>query len=308
MQRDDSVPHLPKRDPRGHKGTFGTVGVVGGCAMRPGEAGTGGSFMVGGPAMAATAALRAGAGLAKLVLPEPVLAAGLAIAPSATGVPMSVDARGDVVPHLAAAVIDALVSQVSCIAAGPGMGVSDGAAAVVFRCLGQEETPVVADADALNNLAGHAEFHRDVRAAAVMTPHVGEFRRIAAAMGVTADPAAEESRERACAELAQRLGCVVVLKSAATVVSDGHQVWTHDHPNPALGTAGTGDVLCGVIAGIVAQHFRAGLSLYDCARAGVLVHAGAGRAWVERHGARAGLLASELLEEVPGVMEGMRCL
>ncbi len=306
MERDLSEVRLPARDARGHKGTFGTVAVIGGCAIRPGESGGGGSYMVGGAAMAAVASLRAGAGLVKLVLPEPVLAAGLAIAASATGVPLAVDASGDVIAHRAAAVIDELMSSVSCVAIGPGMGVSAGASAVVFRCCAQDAVPVIVDADALNNLAASTDFHRDLRAPAVLTPHVGEFRRLALAMGVTADPVDESTREKACAELAQRLGCVVVLKSAATVVSDGHRTWVHDEPNAAMGTAGTGDVLCGVIAGLVAQHFRGGLTLYECARAGVWVHGLAGRAWVARHGARGGMLAGELLEEVPGVVEGMR--
>ncbi|MBL8746450.1 MAG: NAD(P)H-hydrate dehydratase, partial [Phycisphaerae bacterium] len=274
--------------------------------VRPGESGGGGSYMVGGAAMAALASLRAGAGLVKLVLPEPVLAAGLAIAASATGVPLSVDEHGDVIGHRAAAVIDELMGVVSCVAVGPGLGVSAGASAVVFRCCVQEAVPVVLDADALNNLSAHAEFHRDLRAPAILTPHVGEFRRLAEAVGVKADPVDESSRGVACGEVARRLGCVVVLKSSATVVSDGLRVWVHDEPNAALATAGTGDVLCGVIAGLVAQHFRGGLGLYECARAGVAAHGLAARAWSERHRAHGGMLAMELLEEVPGVVERMR--
>lgn len=306
MERDTTEPRIPPRDPRGHKGTFGTVAVIGGCAARPGEEGPGGSYMVGGPAMAATAALRAGAGLVRLVLPEPVLAAGLAIAPSATGIPIPVDHAGEVVGHLAAAVIDDLLSQVSCLAVGPGLGVSAGASSAVFRCIGQDSAPVVLDADALNNLVHHAEFHRDWRAPAVITPHIGEFRRLAAVFGIDADLSRPEMHATAAADLARRLGCIVILKSSASVVTDGHRVWTLDAPNAALATAGTGDVLCGVIAGLAAQHFAGGLTLYECARAGVLAHSRAAAAWVARHGARGGLLATELLEEVPACVEAMR--
>jgi NAD(P)H-hydrate epimerase len=306
MDRDPTEPRIPRRDPRGHKGTFGTAAVIGGCARRPGDDDPG-SYMVGGPAMAATAALRAGAGLVRLVLPEPVLAAGLAIAPSATGVPLRVDHSGEVIPHEAAAVVDEVLRAASCIAVGPGLGVSAGAAAIVLRCLGQEDVPVIADADALNNLAATTEFHRDWRAPAIITPHVGEFRRLAAAMSVSSDLDAEPAREHAASDLARRLGCVVVLKSAATIVTDGLRTWVHDQPNPALATAGTGDVLCGVMAGLAAQFapWKA-LSLYDCARAAVAVHAAAARDWAERHGATGGMLATELLEGLPEAIEALR--
>ncbi len=316
MEPAGPLPKLPPRDPRGHKGTFGTVAVIGGSAHRPGERGTGGEQMVGGPALAATAALRAGAGLVRLVLPEPLLAAGLSIAPSATGVALAVDDRGVIVPHKAAAVIDSLLESVQCIAIGPGLGRDEGASAATMRVIGQSEAPAIVDADAINCLAGVPDLQRDFRAAAILTPHVGEARRLGEAIGVAADPREDSQREAAAGDLARRLGCVVVLKAARTIVSDGHQAWTHDHPNSALGTAGTGDVLCGTIAGLVAQHFRpafAGrpasrgtLSLFDCARAGVTAHAAAAESWVKRRGATGGLLATDLLDELPAAVESMR--
>ena len=97
------LPSLPPRDPAGHKGTFGTVSVIGGCASDP--------RMIGAPALAARGALRAGAGLARLVLPAPVLDAGLVVEPSATGRAMPTDASGRVVPHEAARVIDEVQFQ-----------------------------------------------------------------------------------------------------------------------------------------------------------------------------------------------------
>ena len=110
--------------------------------------------------------------------------------------------------------------------------------------------------------------------------------------------------------MARRLGAVVVLKSSATIVTDGHRAWTHDHPNPALGTGGTGDVLAGAIGGLIAQHHTmpllagertvtsekmGGLSLYDIARRGVTLHADAARRWCEIHnGATGGMTPEEL--------------
>lgn len=298
---------------------FGTVAVVGGCALRPTEERPAPTQMVGGPALTAMAALRAGAGLARLALPEPLLAAGLAIASSATGVALAVDHDGALVPHLAAEALDELLAQSQCVAVGPGLGRGDGPRALALRAIAQEEAPIVLDADGLNALSEMPEFHRDFRAAGVLTPHVGEFRRLAGTLGVAID--ATEQPQDAAEDLARRLGCVVVLKSAATVVSDGYRTWTHDQPNSALSTGGSGDVLTGVIAGLIAQHHRralgagsvvitserqGGLSLYDCARLGVRGHAIAAERWVAKAAAPAGLLAADLLVEIPAALDSLR--
>lgn len=319
---ENELPRLPGRDPAGHKGTFGTVAVIGGCAERPTDE-SGGVHMVGGPALAALAALRAGAGLVRLVMPEPVLDAGLSIAPSATGVALAVDHQGLIVAHKAAFVIDGLLGEAGCLVIGPGMGVGDGARAAALRVVAQDAVPVVVDADALNNLASVAELARDFRAAAVLTPHVGEFRRLADAMGVSIDTGASPRAPEA-EMLAQRLGCVVVLKSAVTIVSDGHRTWKNPESescNSALATAGTGDVLAGLIGGLIGQFHRrpivagertvtserlGGLSLFDCARLGVAVHARAARQWTQRAGADAGMLAAELAEGLPAALQTLR--
>jgi len=305
---------LPARDPRGHKGTFGVVSVIGGCASP-------GSFMLGGPCLSAIAALRAGCGLVRLALPAPILPHGLVIAPSATGVALPVDSAGDIIAHEAAAVVDGLLAGASCVVAGPGLGVSSGAQAVSLRVASQTETPVVLDADALNNLAATSSAQLDFHASAILTPHPGEFSRLAASLSVAGDPTDASTRPAACAGLAQKLGCIVVLKGANTVVSDGHQTWVHACADSALATAGTGDVLAGVIASLVAQQHKrplgagaravtseqqGGLSLFDCARLGVIAHASAASVWRARHGADAGLLARELADCLPQAMQSLR--
>ncbi len=315
------LPRLPARPHDGHKGTFGTVAVIGGCCA--GEA-----RMVGAPALAATAALRAGAGLVKLLMPEPILTAGLTICPSATGVALAVEAQsGEIVGHLAAQTIDHVLAHggASVLAIGPGMGVSDGSKAATLRVIQQEEVSLVIDADALNCIAAMPELFRDLHAAAVLTPHPGEFKRLCAGLGLKGDLGLAQSRERACEQLAQRLGRIVVLKGAGTVVSDGLRTWTCPSGHPALATGGTGDVLSGVIAGLIAQYcqppqmmlLRAKaptmpvdparpLDLFDAARVGVWAHGAAGELWAKSHDASAGLLAMEVAELVPGVLEGLR--
>lgn len=311
----DPLPPLPQRDPAGHKGSFGTVAVVGGSA--------GPVRMIGGPALAAIGALRAGAGLARLVCPQPVLDSAICIAPSATGLAMPVDERGEIVPHEAARVVDQAIAGCACLAIGPGLGVGEGPRAATLRAITQEDRPVVVDADALNCLADLPEFGHDLRAAAILTPHPGEFRRVARAAGMgDADLIAPERRTEGAQRLAQVLGCIVVLKGAHTVVADALRSWTDDSPpNPVLGTAGTGDVLTGMIAAIVAQAFkpaipagsrtvtteqRGGLGLFDCARLAVRAHAAAAAQWRRDRAASGGMLALELADRVPAAMESLR--
>ena len=296
---ESALPSLPPRPTDGHKGTFGTVCVLGGQGADP-------RVMLGGPAFAAVGALRSGAGLAVLAVPAPLMAAGLTVAPSATGLALPVDKAGRLDPSGVAALLDGYLPQFDCLAVGPGLGDAEPQRRIMARLISREDVPLVIDADALNALAGLADFGRDLKAQAVLTPHPGEYRRLAATLGIDADPGDAESRTAAAQELAQRLGCVVVLKGAGTVVSDGINTWTNVTGNVALATAGTGDVLTGVIAGLVAQHGRAGgLSLFDCARLGVVAHGLAADRWSVSHG-DTGLLAEELLDELPYVMAELR--
>jgi NAD(P)H-hydrate epimerase len=296
---DSSLPSLPPRPADGHKGTFGTVCVLGGQVAAP-------RVMLGGPAFAAAGALRSGTGLAVLAVPEPLMAAALVVAPSATGLALPVDGAGCLEPSGVAAVIDRYEGTFDCLAVGPGLGEDEPQRRILARLIARENMPLVIDADGLNALAGVPDFGGDLKAQSILTPHPGEFRRLAEALGVDADPADPAARAPAAEALAQRLGCVVVLKGAGTVVSDGIDTWTNASGNVALATAGTGDVLTGVIAGFVAQHARAGgLSLYDCARLGVHAHGLAADRWAATHGTT-GLLAEDLLDELPDVIAGLR--
>lgn len=311
---------LPVRAERGHKGTFGTVAVVGGTAF-----GAGGSLMVGAPALTGTAALRAGAGLAKLLLPAVIAPAAVAIAPSCTALTFASDERGAYEPSEAVTALDRAIEGGAVLAIGPGLGLGDGPTALVMRAITQHDSHAVLDADALNVLSTIPEFYHDFHVSAVLTPHVGEFRTLMKALRIEADLTSAQGLCGAATALAQRLGCVVVLKSATTVVADAIRFWVHDEPNPVLGTAGTGDVLTGTIAGLIAQFVppssvaalagikraqgerRHTLSLFDAARLGVIAHARAAKLWRDRHGnASGGMLALELADLIPEALESMR--
>lgn len=296
----DTAPVLPPRDPRGHKGTFGTVLVVGGQAAEP-------RVMLGGPAFAAVGALRAGAGLAVLAVPAPLMVAALTIAPSATGIALPVDHEGDLVASSSAAILDEILPSVHALVIGPGLGAAESVRQLTVRLAGREAIPMVIDADALNALSRTADLQRDLRAPVVLTPHPGEYRRLASSLGISLDPVEADQRPRAAEALAQRLGCIVVLKGAGTVVSDGHRTWTAATGNAALATGGSGDVLSGVIGSMIAQFARGStpLTLFDCACLGVHIHGLAADHWAAAHGA-AGMLALELAESIPGALAALR--
>lgn len=333
------LPPLPRRDPNGHKGTFGSVAIIGGRAGPDVQ-------MIGAPALAALGALRAGAGLAKLIVPEPIAAAAISICPSATALPAPTGTDGTMRPQplieltdraLGARTEGTTTDRCESVVIGPGLGGGDAPRAATLRAIQQLDTPIVLDADGLNALAEIPEFWRDFRAPAVLTPHPGEFRRLAAALTLNADPITVASRPAAAELLAQRLGCVVVLKGAGTIVSDGHRTWTCTRGHACLATAGTGDVLAGVIAGLIAQFVRLGpeaqlraaahkaalargltsapaphtaqpptLDLFDAARLAVQAHALAGERWASARSAAAGLLAAELATEIPAILESLR--
>lgn len=303
------LPPLPPRPDQSHKGTFGTVLIVGGC-----DDGT--HTMIGAPALTAIAALRTGCGLAKLALPATVLAPAIIIAPSATGIALPVEDDLSLCSSDAAALLAPELEKTTCLAVGPGWGVGFDRQQLLIWLLAQDEVPVVLDADGLNNLASLRDFTADLRAPLIITPHPGEFSRLAQALGIERAGGDDADPARDAADMARRLGCVVVLKGAATIITDGQRTWTAAHPNAALATAGAGDVLTGAIASIVAQFWKphlgrvnpnqmGGLDLFDAACWGVALHSLAGQRWAHQHGS-AGLLAAELADELPHVLRTLR--
>lgn len=296
----ERVAPLPSRPVDGHKGVFGRVGVVGGCASDDPR-------MVGAPALAALGAVRAGCGLVKIAAPGGILDAVLGMAPFATGLALPGD-KGGLDGAGSAECFDELAGGVDALCVGMGLGRSEGARAVALRCVLQEDAPAVLDADGLNLLAETPEFWREVRAALVITPHPGEARRLLDALSMRGEPTGTEGeRVDACVGLARRLGCVVVLKGAGTVVSDGLRAWVCRAGHPCLATGGTGDVLAGVIAGLIAQGREGrGPDLFGCAQAGVLAHARAGEAWAAANRASGGMTPVDLAGLIPAQVEALR--
>ncbi len=280
-ERFSQLPARPDRPINAHKGTFGTVVIFGGSSMMPGA-----------PALAATAALRGGAGLVRIAAPGNVVSACLAIQPSATGMALPTNYNVNEVADLWSPLNDTL-GRDWVLALGPGMGVGAGQQRLVQMLLRQPR-PVVLDADGLNNLATLGDGRRAVRCPLIMTPHPGEFTRLAQQAQIRLDPTDPESRVAAAEQMAAAFNSVVVLKGANTVVANRERHYVNQTGNPALATAGTGDVLTGLIASLLAQ----GMDRFEAAVLGVHLHGLAADLWAAKHGP-AGMLAMDVTNWIP---------
>jgi NAD(P)H-hydrate epimerase len=262
------------RAPGAHKNAAGHVAVVAGS---PGK--------VGAPQLVARAAIRAGAGLATIVTwPE-------AASVIEGNVLETMTSRID--PSKIGDSLDAALAGKHAVVVGPGFGLGEDARAAVEYVLASWHGPIVVDADALSMFAGRPSVFMASKKA-VLTPHPGELARL---LGVTAD-AIESDRYRAAREIVAASGAVVVLKGAHTIVaSPDSRLAVTPVACPALATAGSGDVLGGII-GAIACH----LPPFEAACAGVMLHALAGEAWSRAQGgADRGMLASEIAEALPHV-------
>ncbi len=269
---------LPRRDPTGHKGTFGTVICVAGSHE-----------YVGAALLTATAAARGGAGLVVLAVPQWMWSVVAGRVPEVVIQSLSgAEAAGDLDPQVAWAAIDA--RQPDSLVVGPGVTATQGYRALLGTLLLERGAPMVIDSGGLTLLASMPGWASSIGRPLVLTPHPGEFARLTGApVGATDD----ERLER-CASAARQFGQVVILKGARTVSAapDG-RVAVAPFANPALATAGSGDVLAGLIGALLAQDVEP----FDAACLGVYLHGIAGERISERLG-DSGLLASDLPYEI----------
>src|SRR5467141_1157798 len=277
---------IPERPKDAHKGTFGTAVVLAGSLGLTGAA-----------YLSSTAAARTGAGLVRLLVAEtiyPILAAKCTEV-MATPVP---EVAPGAVGHAA---YDSVLRQLAAAEAGvigPGLGRDSSTWRLILDLALHAECPLVLDADALNALADSARKKTRLGKNRVLTPHPGEMARL---LGKTTE-AVQADRAGAARKAAKEWGAIIVLNGAHTLVAHPDGRLSEDpHEVPALATGGTGDVLAGVIGALMAQ----GSDPFTAAVSGVYVHAAAGRRISQRLG-DAGLLASDLLPEIPLVMHVLR--
>lgn len=277
---------VPRRPEDANKGTFGRVLVVGGSTR-----------YIGAPRLAATSAYRAGAGLVTIACPEalvPALAASIA---EATWLPQAAAADGGL-PGDAAVALRNEWPNFTAAVVGPGLGLTDETRAFTWAMLPDlADLPggAVIDADALNAIAAMPDAAERVPANAVLTPHPGEMARL---LGTTVADV-QSRRLEVALQAAAKYGCVVVLKGAHSVVAtpDGRGRLS-PYANPLLATAGSGDVLAGMIGAYLAQ----GLAPFEAATLGVYLHAATGESLREDYG-DSGLLAGEIAARLPKVVK-----
>lgn len=268
---------LPPRPARAHKGSFGRVLVVGGSPDMSGAA-----------HLAAKAAYRTGAGLVEIFAPaENRLVHQIAL-------PEALLTCYD--EESATALLEKRLAAADAVAIGMGLSTSKTARALTAAALAHPRLPLVVDADALNLIAADKElctllFLRE--APTVLTPHPAEFSRL------TGKPVAALLADMPCAAaaFARESGTVTVFKDARTVIADGKRLFCNVLGNSGMATGGSGDVLAGVIASLLAQ----GATAENAATLGVLVHAMAGDAAAKTHGKRS-LMASDIIEGLSAVL------
>lgn len=276
MQIIESIPKLKPRAVDTHKGDFGKVCIIAGSVGMSGAA-----------ALAGRAALRAGAGLVRVAIPKSVLPIVASIEPSFTTIPLPEDSLGRISAKAINIILDA-VSENDAFAFGPGIGVSGGLRSLLESLLGQDQLRLIIDADGLNNLAGMKGWPKKLKAKLILTPHPGEMKRLWSALFREPFPA---DRQGQAVQLAQHTTAVVALKGAGTVVTDGQKIYINKTGNPGMATAGSGDVLTGVITALMGQ----GLSNFDAVVLGVYIHGLAGDIAAEKVG-QVSLMATDMIE------------
>ena len=283
MEADDVLSLFPRRHFNSHKGSFGHLLILAGAPGKSGAA-----------ALAARGALRCGTGLVTLGVPE-----GLhpALEPSLVE-PMTAPLAQTALGGLSTAALPAiqeLIMDKMALALGPGIGTEKETQTLVKTLVADCRLPLVLDADGLNCIADDLSCLTTAKAPRILTPHPGEMARL---MGKSTEEI-QKNRPETAREFASDHKVILVLKGAQTLVAlpDGS---LHLCPtgNPGMATGGMGDVLTGMIAGLLAQGF----SPENAALAGVFLHGMAGD-FLETHQSRFGFLASELADALPLTLE-----
>ena len=278
---------LPQRQRGSTKFTSGHVLVAGGSRD-----------LMGAPRMAAHASMRAGAGYVTACVPASLQAIIATAAPAelmTRGLP---EDEGALLGAGAGAMLE-LAVRAGALVLGPGLGRSEGAGEFARELARSAGLPLVLDADGLNAHAGRADELAARRAATVLTPHAGELARL---LEIEHEEVDHERLLHARA-VSERTHAVVVLKGDDSLIAEpGGQVAVSPGGSPALATAGTGDVLSGVIAALLAQ----GMEAFAAAAAGVWLHVLAGREAARRQGAAEGVIAGDVIAALPAVRRPTR--
>jgi len=288
LERSAAAALLPARADDSHKGSFGHVLLVGGSRG-----------FTGAVKLMAYAAERSGTGLVTAGVPESLLEIVASALTESMTLPLPDTEYGCLSAEAATTALE-FVQDKDAAALGPGIGRQDPAAECVETFVTRCPVPFVLDADGINALSGRVDILGLKQSDCILTPHPGEMARL-----LQMDTAAIQSdRAKAARDLAERTNAVIVLKGAGTIVAspDG-QVIENPTGNHGLAKGGSGDVLTGLLAGLLAQ----GLACYDAARLGVYAHGLAADLAAEEIGAR-GMVASDVVGCLPEAWQMLESL
>ena len=268
---------LPDRDPWGHKGTFGKVLLL--CGSRG---------FTGAAYLAAMGALRTGAGLVFLGVPESIYAIEAVKLNEPVVFPLP-EKDGKLSEEAVPAILERLPNM-DAVLVGCGLGQSEGTLAVVKAVLERAECPVVLDADGINVLSAHRDILRGRKHPTILTPHDGEFARIGGVL--------TEDRMESAAKLAGDLNSILLLKGHRTCITDGKTGYVNTTGNPGMAVGGSGDVLSGMIVSLLGQ----GLAPLEAAACGAWLHGAAGDLCAQELGQYA-MLPTDMLQKLPRLLK-----
>ena len=277
LNREAVLSILPDRDPWGHKGTFGKILLL--CGSRG---------FTGAAYLAAMGALRTGAGLTFLGVPESIYAIEAVKLNEPVVFPLPDDGG-----KLSAEAIPEILGRLpnmDAVLIGPGLGQSEGTFRVVKAVLENAQCPVVLDADGINVIAAHRDILRGRKHPTILTPHDGEFARLGGVIG--------EDRMEAAKHLARELGSIVLLKGHRTCITDGKNCYLNHTGNPGMAVGGSGDVLAGMIVSLLGQ----GIAPLEAAAVGAWLHGAAGDLCAQELGQYA-MLPTDMLNALPRLLK-----
>lgn len=277
LTHEKVLDYLPDRSEDAHKGNFGKILLL--CGSRG---------YTGAAALAAMGALRTGAGLVYLAVPESIYEIEAIKVNEAIVQPLS-DENGMYAKESEDVVL-AMLNGKDAVLIGPGIGQSEGTNSVVKCVLENYRGPVVLDADGINVMRTHKNILRERTSPTILTPHEGEFCRFTGA--------SIHDRATAAVELASDLSCIVLLKGHNTLITDGVQIYCNQTGNPGMATGGSGDVLAGIIVSLLGQK----LPPLQAAACGAWLHGAAGDICAKEIG-QYGMLPSDMLNVLPRLLK-----
>ena len=277
MNHNDVQTLLPVRAANTHKGDYGRILLL--CGSRG---------YTGAAALAAMGALRSGAGLVYLGVPESIYNIEAIKLTEPVVFPLA-DDDGKFSINAKEQILS-ILPRMDAVLIGPGCGQSEGVRDVVFSVLHSFKGPVVLDADGINVLKSNINVLRDRTSPTILTPHDGEFARIGGILS--------EDRAESAAKLARDLGAMVLLKGHNTVITDGNTCYVNRTGNPGMAVGGSGDVLSGVIVSLLGQK----LQPLQAAAAAAWLHGAAGDICAQQTG-QYGMLPTDMLQVLPRLLK-----